>query len=102
MSCGDVCDLMGHYTGKFRLIISCEQQAFVDEEKAAGKCECVHFVTVNNFDREWNLRIRIKHNVLPDSIHVFRDDRILDHLCLLLDFHRKAPPDRDLFVLRAT
>ena len=95
MAGGDVRDLMRHDARKFGLIISGENEAGIHIEKASGKCEGIDVVRINDLDGEWDERIRVAHQVLPDPINVFGNRRVLDqlgrrlHLLRVLLAHRK-------------
>src|SRR5262249_57666808 len=60
---GNVSDLMRHNAGQFRFVVRSQNQTGVDVEEPAGESECIDLIGVYDFDREWNLRIRV-----PDEI----------------------------------
>ena len=74
----DVGDFVGHHAGQFRLFLRAQNQSAVDVEKAAGQREGVHFVGINHLDGEGNFRIGVADQILPNAIHVFGDDWIVD------------------------
>ena len=93
----DVGNLVRHHAGQFGFIIGGENQAAVDVEESAGKSERVDLVGLDDFDREWNFRIRVADEVLSDAVDVFVDRRIVDQLDLAFDFGRQLAAHRNFF-----
>ena len=78
MTGSHVRNFMRHHSSQFRLIIGSENQSGIDVEKSAGKRECIDVVRVNHLNGEWNLGIRVAHQILADAVDVFANAGIGD------------------------
>ncbi len=96
----DVSDFMRHHARHLGFVVGVEQNAGVDEEEAAGQREGVDLFRIDDLDGERNLGVGVAHQVLPDPVDVFRDDRIVDNLGLPLDFLGHLLAQRDFFLDR--
>ena len=91
---------MGHHAGQFGFFLGAENQAAVYIKETAGKSESVDLVRVNHLDGEGNLGVGVAHEVLPDAVYVFGDDRIINQLGGTLDFLGKALAQSDFLLNR--
>ena len=78
-------DLMGHHAGKLSLVFSGENQSGIHVKKATRKREGVDVVRFNDFDGEWDQRIRIANQILPERIDVVLYFSVFDQLRRGLD-----------------
>ena len=100
MTRGHVRDFVGHHSRHLIFLFRSLQQARIDIEKTARKCEGVDRGIVNYFHRERNLEVRIARHVLSHSVDVLVDDRVLEQLRGTLDFHAVLLADGNLLFLR--
>ena len=73
-------NLVRHHPGKFRFLVCRHNQSRVDIEEAAWEREGIQLVRVNHLNSEGHLGIGVAYQVLPNTIDVLRDDRILNQL----------------------
>ena len=85
----DVRDFVGHNTGQLGFVVSGENESFIYVKETARQCERVYFVRINDLDRERHLCIGVQHDVLPNAVHVFGDNRIVDKLGLAIDLRSR-------------
>src|SRR5262245_16544877 len=100
VSRGNVGNLVGHHACKLSLAVGRQYRSLVYVKKSAGQCESIHVIGVQHFDRKGNLRIGVKREVLPDSIHIFGHHRVFDELALSVDISCKLAPHIHFFVKR--
>src|SRR5215469_7101605 len=77
---------MAHHAGQLGLIVDRPKEARIDEHWAAGESECINRWISDHFKCEGKsacLGLAAAHQTLADTIHVGRQDRILDHGRLL-------------------
>jgi len=94
---GDVGDFMRHHARHLRFFIGGEDQAGIHIEESTGQRHGVNHVGVDHFNGERNLGVGVTHQVLPNTIHVFGDDRVVDDLGLPLNLLGEPLTDRNLF-----
>src|SRR5579875_317727 len=97
MPCCHVSYFVRHYAGEFRFRIGLQDEPGLDKEEAARQCKGIYRWILNHLDGEGNLRVRIADQVLADTINVFGDNRVVDHLRLPLDLLCKLLAERNLF-----
>ena len=95
--CRDVRNFVRHNSGHLSFVVGVNQDARVDEEEAARKCEGIDFIAVDHFDGERNFGVGITDQVLADAIHVLGDDGVIDDLRLTFDFLGHLLAEADLF-----
>ena len=89
-----------HHSRKFRFFLRPQNQPAVHVEKSARQRKRVHFIGIDHLDREWHLRIRIAHQVLPHAVDVLRHHRVIDHLGTAFHFLRQRFSQRNLVFQR--
>ena len=83
----NVGNLVRHHACKLSLFVGRQNQSAVHVEETARQSEGVDLVRVDDLDSERHLGVGVAHQVLPDSIHVLIDDRVLNHAGGLFDHH---------------
>ena len=76
----DVGDLMCHHARELGFLVGCQNQPRIHIEEPTGQREGVHFIGIDDLDGERHLRVGVAHQVLPDSVHILIDHRVLNHL----------------------
>src|SRR5258708_32722480 len=84
---GDVGDFVGHDAGQFRFFVGGQNQAGIYIEEPAGQREGVDLVGIDDLDGKGHFGVGIAHQVLPDAVYVFVDDRVLNQLYGLFNLH---------------
>src|SRR5829696_6932314 len=82
----NVRNLVSHHTREFGFVVGRKEQSFIYVEEPTRKCKGVHFIRINYLNREWHLSVRVKDDVLADTVYVLRNDRIVYKLRLAIDF----------------
>jgi hypothetical protein len=86
MARSDVRDFMCHYACQFCFVPCRKQKPLIDIKKSAGKCEGIDFVSIDNFDLEGNLCIRVLNDILANTVNILRDHGIINEASRLLKF----------------
>src|SRR5262249_1802756 len=81
-------------------VIGCFQYRAIDVEEAARQSERVNLVRVDHLDGEWDLRVRVKNQILPDAIYVFGDQRVGDQFRLPVNLSGELSAEPDFLVER--
>ena len=93
-------DLVRHRRRHFVLFVGNLEQRRVDEDISARQRKRVRRIAFNHLKRERHFCIGVANQILADPVDVFRDQRVVHHLGLPLDFLRQLLAQRHLFFQR--
>src|SRR5437764_15462328 len=70
----------------------------MDENEPTRKRERVDLVRLDNLEGNREHHVRTAGKILPQTVYVFRDDRVIDNPRLLLNFYRQLFAEGDLLL----
>src|SRR5437588_7810454 len=91
---------MRHGAGKLVFFVGQFDETAVDEDEASGEGKCIGLLALNYPKRERHSGIRVPRQVLPYTVDVFGDQRLVHNPCLPRDFLSQLLAQRDLLFQR--
>ena len=88
-------EFVRQHGGKFRFVVGKPQHTGIHKNKSARQCKRVDFFRVDQREGNGKSDIGITHQILPQAVDVFRDNRIVNDPRLLLDFDGKLLAESD-------